>query len=67
VHELERLIAAGKVRYALLNSFCTHHGAALNPACSAPAKWVRAHGTDVSRDAGLSKDKMLWRLPGVRP
>ena len=25
----------------------------INAACSAPVKWIRAHGTDVSREAGL--------------
>jgi 4-amino-4-deoxy-L-arabinose transferase-like glycosyltransferase len=64
---LKQLIAQGKVRYAFLNSYCSHHGAALNPACSAPAVWIRAHGTDVSRQAGLTRDKTLYVLPGVSP
>jgi hypothetical protein len=67
VARLERLIAEGKVRYAFLNASCGRHGSALNPGCSAPAKWVRAHGTDVSSQAGLSRSKLLWLLPGVKP
>jgi hypothetical protein len=67
VSKLQRLIAEGKVRYAFLNSTCSRHGSALNPACSAPAKWVRAHGTDVSTQAGLSESKLLWLLPGAKP
>ncbi len=67
VAELQRLIAHGRVRYAFLNSFCSRHGASLNPACSAPARWVRAHGTDVSREAGLQQHKLLWLLPGATP
>jgi 4-amino-4-deoxy-L-arabinose transferase-like glycosyltransferase len=67
VAKLRRLAAEGKVRYAFLNTFCTHHAASLNPACSAPAKWVRAHGTDVSSEAGLPHHKILYRLPGVTP
>jgi 4-amino-4-deoxy-L-arabinose transferase-like glycosyltransferase len=67
VAKLERLIASGQVRYAFLNSFCSRHGSSLNAACSEPARWVRAHGTDVSRQAGLSQHKVLWRLPGARP
>jgi hypothetical protein len=55
------------VRYAFLNSFCGPHGSSLNAACSEPAQWVRAHGTDVSLQAGLSQHKVLWRLPGVAP
>jgi 4-amino-4-deoxy-L-arabinose transferase-like glycosyltransferase len=65
VAKLERLIAEGQVRYAFLSSHCGRHGSAsLNAACSEPAKWVRAHGTDVSHQAGLQA-KLLWRLPGA--
>jgi 4-amino-4-deoxy-L-arabinose transferase-like glycosyltransferase len=67
VTELQHLIAAGQVRYAFLNSFCGRHSSSLNAACSEPARWVRAHGTDVSRQAGLSQRKVLWRLPGAAP
>jgi 4-amino-4-deoxy-L-arabinose transferase-like glycosyltransferase len=67
VAKLEHLIAEGKVRYAFLNSTCTRRGAALNPACAAPVRWVRAHGTDVSRRAGLERSGLLWLLPGAVP
>jgi 4-amino-4-deoxy-L-arabinose transferase-like glycosyltransferase len=62
---LERLIARGEVKYAFLNSKCGHRIARLNAACSAPARWVRAHGTDVSAQAGLAHSKVLWLLPGA--
>ena len=64
--QLQRLIKEGQVRYAFLNTTCGRHGSALNPACSAPAKWIRAHGTDVSSKAGL-EPKVLWLLPGAQP
>jgi 4-amino-4-deoxy-L-arabinose transferase-like glycosyltransferase len=67
VARLQQLIAQGQVRYAFLNSSCGRHGSSLNPACSAPAKWVRTHGTDVSSQAGLSDSRILWLLPGARP
>jgi hypothetical protein len=67
VEKLKRLIAAGEVRYAFLNSPCPHQVAPKNPACSAPAQWIRAHATDISRMAGLDRGKVLWRLPGVAP
>ena len=70
VDKLEHLIAAGDVRYAFLNSPCPHPTsatAAKNPACSAPAQWIRAHGTDVSRRARLPRGKVLWLLPGAAP
>ncbi len=66
VAKLKDLIAAGEVRYAFLNSPCPHHLAAKNPACSAPAQWIRAHAKDVSRAAGLEHGKILWLLPGAK-
>jgi 4-amino-4-deoxy-L-arabinose transferase-like glycosyltransferase len=65
VAKLRRLISQGKVRYAFLNSNCGRQRSSDNAACSAPALWVRAHGTDVSRQAGLSRGKVLWLLPGA--
>jgi hypothetical protein len=67
IDELKQKVAAGEVRYAFLNSPCPHHLSPKNPACSSPAKWIREHGTDVSREAGLKHNKVLWRLPGVKP
>jgi hypothetical protein len=66
IAKLERLIAEGQVRYAFLNTFCTREAPSLNPACSAPARWVRAHGTDVSRRAGLPQGGLLYILPGAK-
>jgi hypothetical protein len=65
VAELKRLIAQGQVRYAFLNSSCGRHAVAVNPACSAPVRWVRAHASDISREAGLHDAGVLWRLPGA--
>jgi hypothetical protein len=67
VSKLERLIAEGQVRYAFLNTFCTHVAASVNPACSAPVRWVRAHGTDVSIKAGMPQGGLLYLLPGAKP
>jgi 4-amino-4-deoxy-L-arabinose transferase-like glycosyltransferase len=66
VSKLKRLIAEGKVRYAFLNTFCAGKAQSVNPACSAPAKWVRAHGTDVSIQAGLPQGGLLYLLPGAK-
>jgi 4-amino-4-deoxy-L-arabinose transferase-like glycosyltransferase len=66
VAKLERLIAQGAVRYAFLNSYCGHEVSTVNAACAAPAKWIRANGTDVSLEAGLSRHKVLWLLPGAK-
>jgi len=67
VAKLKRLIAEGAVRYAFLETYCGRHTSTTNAACSAPAVWIRAHGTDVSRQAGLSHDKTLYLLPGAQP
>jgi hypothetical protein len=67
VSKLKRLIAEGKVRYAFLNTFCAGAAQAVNPACSAPVKWVRAYGTDVSLRAGLPQGGLLYLLPGAKP
>ncbi len=66
VAKLERLIAEGQVRYAFLNTLCSHQAASLNPACSAPARWIRAHSTDVSLQAGLPHRKVLYLLAGAK-
>jgi 4-amino-4-deoxy-L-arabinose transferase-like glycosyltransferase len=65
VAELKRLIAQRQVRYAFLNSGCGRRAVSVNPACSAPVRWVRAHASDVSRDAGLREAGVLWRLPAA--
>jgi 4-amino-4-deoxy-L-arabinose transferase-like glycosyltransferase len=67
VAKLKQLIARGEVRYAFLNSYCGHEVSTVNAACAAPAKWIRANGMDVSRQAGLSRHKVLWLLPGANP
>jgi hypothetical protein len=67
VSKLKRLIAARKVRYAFLNTFCAGANQSVNPACSEPARWVRAHGVDVSLKAGLPQGGLLYLLPGARP
>jgi 4-amino-4-deoxy-L-arabinose transferase-like glycosyltransferase len=66
VAQLQRLIAEGAVRYAFLNTYCGRYSTT-NAACSAPAKWIRAHGTDVSIQAGLEHHKLLYLLPGAKP
>ncbi|MGA8365004.1 MAG: glycosyltransferase family 39 protein [Solirubrobacteraceae bacterium] len=65
VPELQRAIARGDVKYAFLNSFCGRHISPINAACARPVRWIRAHGTDISRKAGLSRGGVLWLLPGA--
>jgi 4-amino-4-deoxy-L-arabinose transferase-like glycosyltransferase len=67
IAKLKRMIAAGQVRYAYLSTFCGHKASSVNAACAAPVLWIRAHGTDVSRAAGLRDKKVLFLLPGAKP
>ena len=60
---LQALAAAGAVRYAVLSAPCSPHSSRSNPDCSAAARWVVAHATNVSSAAGLGRGLTLWRLP----
>ncbi len=64
---LRALVAAGRIHYAFLDEGCGPHSPPTDPDCSAPARWVSEHGTDVSRQAGMPRPGMLWRLPEVHP
>lgn len=67
VARLQTLIAQGAVRYAFLNAACPRGApTATNAGCAPAALWIRKHGVDVSRQAGLHPG-VLWRLPGVVP
>ena len=60
---LAALVASGELRFAVLDGGCGETRAAhLLPGCSSGAAWVRAHGIDVSRRAGLGHGGVLYRL-----
>ena len=63
VPRLRALAASGAVRYALLGGSCHPGDRRTLALCSAPARWIHAHGSDVSRAAGLTRKALLWRLP----
>jgi 4-amino-4-deoxy-L-arabinose transferase-like glycosyltransferase len=65
IAQLRALIARDEVRYALLDSSCRPRAARMTAGCAPVARWIRAHGTDVSRKAGLHISGLLWRLPGA--
>ncbi len=60
---LRALAATGAVRYAVLSAPCSPRSSPSNPDCSTAARWVVAHGTNVSVPAGLGRGLTLWRLP----
>ncbi len=63
--QLAEKVRVGQVRYALIGrARCTVPRPA-SPGCAPVSRWARAHGTDVSRDAGLPSSGALYRLhPG---
>jgi 4-amino-4-deoxy-L-arabinose transferase-like glycosyltransferase len=63
VAQLKELIARGEVRYAFLDSVCGRGAPKTTAGCAPAALWIRAHATDVSRQAGLHARGLLWRLP----
>jgi 4-amino-4-deoxy-L-arabinose transferase-like glycosyltransferase len=67
LERLQGLAAAGKVRYAFLDEGCGAQSPPTDPDCSPPARWVSEHGTDVSKQAGMPRAGMLWRLPEYHP
>jgi hypothetical protein len=62
VARLAALVAGGSVRYALLGGGCGPRTSRRQASCSSAAFWIRAHGRDVSREAGLDRAKLLWGL-----
>jgi 4-amino-4-deoxy-L-arabinose transferase-like glycosyltransferase len=65
ITELRGLVARGELRYAFLGSHCRAGSSKAGAGCTTAARWIRAHGVDVSRQAGLRVSGVLWRLPGV--
>jgi len=61
---LAAAVRAGRVRYALVGDRCTVAGTA---ACTPVARWIRAHGTDVSAAAGQPVRGLVYRLAGRTP
>jgi 4-amino-4-deoxy-L-arabinose transferase-like glycosyltransferase len=63
VGQLKTAIAHGEVHYAFLDSVCGPRPSKTVAGCAPAVLWVRAHGTDVSLEAGLRERGVLWRLP----
>ncbi len=61
--QLQALATRGQVRYAFLDSHCGPHTVRTAAGCAPAARWVRVHGVDVSRQAGLRSSGILWQLP----
>ncbi|HXB63974.1 MAG TPA: glycosyltransferase family 39 protein [Solirubrobacteraceae bacterium] len=63
VAQLRAQVAAGRVRYAFIDEGCGPQSPPTDADCAPAARWAVAHGTDVSRQAGMPRPGMLWRLP----
>jgi hypothetical protein len=62
IPRLRALVADGQLRFALLDGGCDPRDRSTSPACSPGAAWVRTHGIDVSRRAGLPHSHVLYLL-----
>jgi 4-amino-4-deoxy-L-arabinose transferase-like glycosyltransferase len=62
IGRLRTLVADRQLRFAVLDGGCGSRTPKSSPACSPGAAWVRAHGTDVSRRAGLPHSHVLYLL-----
>ena len=62
---LKREIARGRVRYAVINEICGPGVSRENSDCSIAARWIVAHGRNISAQAGLPEPTLLWLLPHV--
>jgi 4-amino-4-deoxy-L-arabinose transferase-like glycosyltransferase len=67
VSALARAVAAGQVRYALVGAACSPTSADRLTGCSPAARWIRAHGVDVSRAAGQPHAGLVYVISGGRP
>jgi 4-amino-4-deoxy-L-arabinose transferase-like glycosyltransferase len=62
---LAAAVAAGRVRYALLSDACTPASGNARTGCLPVVRWARAHGVDVSREAGQPA-RALFALGSAR-
>jgi hypothetical protein len=62
VARLAAAVRSGQVRYALAGATCTQSSGDRLTGCSPAARWIRAHGVDVSRQAGQPHPGLLYRL-----
>jgi hypothetical protein len=69
---LSRAVRAGEVRYVLVSAHGSGSGGPATFVGGSPRRapmvaWVRRHGTDVSRSAGLAHAGALYRVGGPAP
>jgi 4-amino-4-deoxy-L-arabinose transferase-like glycosyltransferase len=62
VSALRAAVASGQVRYGFVGDRPCGPATARKPWCDAAAVWIRQHGVDVSKDAGLQGHERLYRL-----
>jgi 4-amino-4-deoxy-L-arabinose transferase-like glycosyltransferase len=63
VSKLSDAVRSGTLRYALIGGSCgvaTHIES--KPHCLPAVRWVRTHGVDVTREAGIKSPGLLFRL-----
>jgi hypothetical protein len=55
-------VRSGAVRYALVGTHTCAGSGDRNAACVPPAIWIRQHGVDVTRAAGVGGGQRLYLL-----
>ncbi|MGA2471073.1 MAG: glycosyltransferase family 39 protein [Solirubrobacteraceae bacterium] len=63
VSKLASLVARGEVRFGYIGGPCVPSDLLELAPCSPGARWIRAHGIDVSHAAGLPHGAVLYLLP----
>jgi len=63
ISRLATLVRTGAVRFAYIGGPCVASDKLELPRCSPGARWVRAHGIDVSQTIGLTRPDVLYFLP----
>ncbi|MHB8657533.1 MAG: glycosyltransferase family 39 protein [Solirubrobacteraceae bacterium] len=63
--EVRAAVRSGQVRYGLVEDYpCS--GAGTRAGCGPAARWIRSHGIDVSRQAGITGSSRLYELTPER-
>ena len=64
VRRLAQRVASGQVRSALVGATCGRRSSDPATGCSPTARWIRAHGVDVSRAAGQPHPGLVYTFSG---
>ena len=67
IDQLAAAVSRGQVRYGLVSAYGCGARQRAFAACTPAARWIRAHGVNVTADAGLTGRERLYRLAPAAP